>query len=218
MESRDHAQRQPQCGDTQGEESAKCATIPTRYLCQIKALITSACLKHSDSPNLKVGLKWVQQARTDPARREIHVESLNKYVNDLQKRTEAQDQALQGVQNEFVESRREQTRLQGELLRKEKALRDTQIRSMNEMGRMKRAQEQQVEEFSVQKFKGKPRDHSTAHFPIAANARTDDFHERFWRFSGCRIKLQWKMISRFQSICQTSEFSVGAQPRKKVVA
>ena len=55
------------------------------------------------------------------------------------------------VQNEFVESRREQTGLQEEFLRKEKALRDTQIRSMHEMGRMKRAQEQQLEEFSVQK-------------------------------------------------------------------
>ena len=60
MESRDQAQGQPQCGDTQGEESAKCATVLIRHLCQIKALITSACLKHSNSPNLKTGLKWVQ--------------------------------------------------------------------------------------------------------------------------------------------------------------
>ena len=55
------------------------------------------------------------------------------------------------VQNEFVESRREQTRLQEELLRKEKALRDTQIRSKHEMGKMKRSQVQQVDEFSMQK-------------------------------------------------------------------
>ena len=49
------------------------------------------------------------RARTDLARREIHVELVNKCINDLQKRTEAQDRALQDVQNEFVESRREQT-------------------------------------------------------------------------------------------------------------
>ena len=63
------------------------------------------------------------------------------------------NRALQDVQNEFVESRREQTRLQEELLRKEKALRDTQIRSKHEMGKLKRAQVQQVDEFSVQKLR-----------------------------------------------------------------
>ena len=70
----------------------------------------------------------LNRARTDLARREIHVESLNKCINDSQKK------------------RRHKTgyhRLQEELLRKEKALRDTQIRSMHEMGIMKRAQEQQ---------------------------------------------------------------------------
>ena len=36
---------------------------------------------------------------------------------------------------------------------KEKVLRDTQIRSMHEMGEMKRAQELQVDEVSVQKFR-----------------------------------------------------------------
>ena len=81
----------------------------------------------------------LNRARTDLARREIHVESLNKCINDLQRRTEAQDRALQDVENEFVESRREQTRLQEELLRKETALRDTQIRSMPELEKMKRA-------------------------------------------------------------------------------
>ena len=35
----------------------------------------------------------------------------------------------------------------------EKALRETQIRSMHEMGEMKRAQELQVDEFSVQKLR-----------------------------------------------------------------
>ena len=52
----------------------------------------------------------LNRARTDLARREIHVESLNKCIGDLQKRTEVQDRALQEVQHEFVESRREQAR------------------------------------------------------------------------------------------------------------
>ena len=62
----------------------------------------------------------LNQARSDLAKRELHVESLNKCIGDLQKRTEAQNRALQDVHNEFVESRREQTRLQEELLRNEK--------------------------------------------------------------------------------------------------
>ena len=75
----------------------------------------------------------LSHARSDLAKRDIHVESFNKCIGDLQKRTEAQNRALQDVQNEFVESRREQTRLQEELLQKEQALRDTQIRSKHEM-------------------------------------------------------------------------------------
>ena len=46
-----------------------------------------------------------------------------------------------------------QVRLQEELSLKERVLRDTQIRSMHEMGAMKRVQEQRVDEISVQKNK-----------------------------------------------------------------
>ena len=49
-------------------------------------------------------------------------------------------------------STREQSRLQEELAMKEKVLRDTQIRHMHEMGEIKRAQEQRIEEVSVQKL------------------------------------------------------------------
>ena len=59
-------------------------------------------------------------AKTDLARKESHVELLNKCIDDLQKRTEVQDRTLQDVQNEFVESRREQARLQEELYERRK--------------------------------------------------------------------------------------------------
>ena len=62
---------------------------------------------------------------------------------------------------------------------KEKVLRDTQIRSMHEMGEMKRAQELRVDEFSVKKIERKSRDNSIAHFAIAGNARVDEFYEWF---------------------------------------
>ena len=44
-------------------------------------------------------------------------------------------------------------RLQKELVMKEKAVRETQTRSMHEMGEMKRAQELRVDEFSLQKLR-----------------------------------------------------------------
>ena len=49
----------------------------------------------------------------------------------------------------------EQVRLQEKLSMKDKVLRDTQIRSMHEMGDMKRAQELRVDELSLQKLRGK---------------------------------------------------------------
>ena len=63
----------------------------------------------------------LNQAKSDLARKESHVESLNKCIDVSEKRTEAKNRALQEVQNEFVESRREQARLQVELIRKENA-------------------------------------------------------------------------------------------------
>ena len=42
-------------------QSAKCATIPIRHLCQVKALITNACLKHSDVTKLD---NWIETSPT----------------------------------------------------------------------------------------------------------------------------------------------------------
>ena len=110
-------------------------------------------------------------------RQELHVESRNKYISELQQETYDKRLALQDAQYGFVESRREQVRLQEELSMTEKVLRNTQIRNMREMGEMKRAQQRRVDEVSVQQIKRKSRDNSTAHFPIAANPRTDQLYE-----------------------------------------
>ena len=67
----------------------------------------------------------LNQAKSDLAKQELHVEF-----------------------TERTKSRREQVRLQEEFSLKQKVLRDTLIRSMHEVGEMKRAQ---VEEVSVQK-------------------------------------------------------------------
>ena len=67
------------------------------------------------------------------------------HKNERRRKT-AHYRTYQDVQNEFVESRREQTRLQEELLRKENGLRHTQIRSMHEIGKMNGAEELRVDE------------------------------------------------------------------------
>ena len=76
--------------------------------------------------------------------------SLDSYINELQQQPYVQSLELQDAHHGYIESRREQSRLQEELSMKEKVLRDTQIRNTHEMGEMKRAQELRVDEFSVQ--------------------------------------------------------------------
>ena len=95
----------------------------------------------------------LNQARSDLTTQELHVESLNKCIGELQRQTEEQRLALQDVQYGFVESGREQVRLQEELSMKEKVLRNTQIRNMHEMEEIKRAQELGADEVSVQKLR-----------------------------------------------------------------
>ena len=90
------------------------------------------------------------QARSDLAKQELQVESLNECIGELQQQTEVQRLVLQDAQNGFVESRWDKVRLQEELSLKEQVLRNTQIRNMHEMGEGKRAQEQRTDEVSVQ--------------------------------------------------------------------
>ena len=93
----------------------------------------------------------LNQARSDLMRQEHQVGSLNNCISELQQQAYAQRLELQGSQHGNIESRREQVRLQEELSIKENFLRDTQVRSMHEMGDMKRAQlKLRVDDVSVQ--------------------------------------------------------------------
>ena len=93
------------------------------------------------------------QIRSELMKQEQKVESLNNCIYELQQQACAQRLELEDVHHGYVESRREQVRLLEELVMKDKALRDTQIKSMHEMGLMKRAQELRVDEFSKQKLR-----------------------------------------------------------------
>ena len=88
-------------------------------------------------------------------KQEYKVESLNTCISELQLQTYSQRLELEDAHFGFEESRREQFRQQEELVMQEKALRDTQIRSIRAVEELKRAQELRVDEFSVQKLREK---------------------------------------------------------------
>ena len=86
-------------------------------------------------------------------KQEHQVGSLNNCIDELQQQAYAQRLELEDAHHGYVESRREQLRLQEELSMKEKAVRETQIRKIHERREMKRAQELRVDEFCVQKLR-----------------------------------------------------------------
>ena len=77
------------------------------------------------------------EARSEIMKQKYKVGSLNTFTSELHPQTCAQRLELEDVHFGYAESRREQVRLQEEFVMKEKALRDTQIRSIHEMGEMK---------------------------------------------------------------------------------
>ena len=78
------------------------------------------------------------------------MESRNICISELQQQTHAQRLDLDDAHFGCAESRRERVRLQEDLVMKEEPIRDTKIRSIHDMGELKRAQELRVDEFSVQ--------------------------------------------------------------------
>ena len=65
----------------------------------------------------------ITQARSELMKQEHKVESLNNFINELQPQAYAQRLEVQDAHHGCVEFRREQVRLQEELVLKEKALR-----------------------------------------------------------------------------------------------
>ena len=100
----------------------------------------SSVFKHADPSNLGRSLlegnkdHLLSQARSDIMKQEHQVETLNNCISNFQQQSYAQRLEFQDAQHGYIESRPEQVRLQEELSMKEKVLRDTQIRSMHEMG------------------------------------------------------------------------------------
>ena len=103
----------------------------------------SSVFKNADPSNLGRSLlegrkkdHLLSQAKTELMKQEHQVGSLNNCISELQQHAYARRLELQDAQHGYVESRREQVRLQEESSLKEMVLRDTQIRSVHEIGEM----------------------------------------------------------------------------------
>ena len=85
-------------------------------------------------------------------KQESKMDSLTTCISALQRQSHCQRLELEDAFFGY-ESRQEQLGLQDDLVMREKALRETQIRSILEMEELGRAQELRVEEFSGQTLK-----------------------------------------------------------------
>ena len=95
----------------------------------------------------------LSRGKSELMRQEHQVGSLNICISELRQQAYALRLEIQDAQHGYIEPRLEHFRLQEELSMKEKVLPDTLIRSMHEMGEMKRAQELRVDKVSEQKLR-----------------------------------------------------------------
>ena len=151
--------------------------------------------------------RLLSQAKFERMRQEHQVGSLNNCISELQQQACAQRLELQDAQHGYIESRREQVRLQEEFSMKEKVLRDAQIRSMHEMGEIR------VDEISVQKLR---ENHETIQ---KVSCQLQEMQEQMNSMTDSRELQDVEsncsgIVSRFQSACNDAKFSFHAEPRQ----
>ena len=142
------------------------------------------------------------------------MESLNNCINELQQQAYAQRLELQDAHHGYVESRRQQVRLQEELVIKEKVVRNTQIRSMHEMGGMKRAQELRVDEFSPQKLRESHETIQRLTSQVQESQEKMNYLNDPGEFSRGRVEFLWTIFTRFQSTSKDSKSTRFAKLRQ----
>ena len=143
---------------------------------------------------------WVRQDQIKPKENFMLCHSISASVKNNERRR-AKGHCMQDVQNEFVESRREQIPLQEESLQTEKSY----SFEMHEIGKMKRAQIQQLDSPCELR-----ENHETIQ-QFTSQMGIDEFSEQF--FHDIESNFCVKNVSRFHSTCYDSEFSSVAQPR-----
>ena len=88
------------------------------------------------------------EAKSEVRRHESRADYLDSSVRDLQRQLYSNCLEIYCTNQGCEESRKEQARRHEELAQRESVLRETQIRSIHEVGELKRAQEMRIDEFS----------------------------------------------------------------------
>ena len=91
------------------------------------------------------------EAKSEVRKQESRADFLDGSVRDPQRQLDSNRLEICCTNQCFEESRKEQARIHEELPKRERVLRETQIRCIHEVGELKRAQEMRVDEFSVKK-------------------------------------------------------------------
>ena len=88
------------------------------------------------------------EAKYEVRKQECRAEFLDRSVRDLQRQLASNRLEIYCTNQGHEESRKEQARLHEELAQRESVLRETQIRSIHEVGELKKVQEMRIDEFS----------------------------------------------------------------------
>ena len=88
------------------------------------------------------------EATSEILKQECNVDTLNTCIRDFQRQAHYNRLDKESANCGCEECRREQARLHEELAQREKALRDTRIRNINEVEELKGAQEMRIDECS----------------------------------------------------------------------
>ena len=90
----------------------------------------------------------LQKQKSDVRMQESRADCLDSAVRDLQRHLDSNRLEIYCTNQGDEESRREQSRLHEYFAQRQRVLRETQIRSIREVGELKRAQEMRIDEFS----------------------------------------------------------------------
>ena len=88
------------------------------------------------------------EAKSEVRKQECRAHFLDSSVRDFQRQLDSNRLEIYCTNQGHEESRKGQVRLHEELAERERVLRETQIRSIHEVGELKRAQEMRMDEFS----------------------------------------------------------------------
>ena len=97
--------------------------------------------------NIKIICSQRQNLKSE-SKKECRADFVDSSVRDLQRQLDSNRLEIYCTNQSYEESREEQARLHEEFAQRERVLRVTQIRSIHEVGELKKAQEMRTDEFS----------------------------------------------------------------------